>query len=181
MLRILTSVGLLAIGGPALATEALPITEKSACMSGPVAQFGRYVGEWDIDDQQLQQDGVTWLPGTADRWDFYCVGDGLAVQDFWRPEGGSLGTNLRTWNPEKERWEIVWTATQTPGVTIISAVQQDDGRIVMHYESPIPTPRRRITFFPPDQSGWRWVMELSNDEGSTWFEVYRIKATPAAD
>ena len=180
MFRAIIALGLLVAGAPAAAADSLLTTDKSACMTGPVAQFGRYVGEWEIEDEQLQQDGVSWLPGTADRWDFYCVGDGLAVQDFWRPEGGSLGTNLRTWNPDNDRWEIVWTATQTPGVTLISATQKDDGSIVMLQESPIPTPLRRITFYPPDERGWRWVLEFSTDDGATWFEVYRIKATPAA-
>jgi hypothetical protein len=31
-----------------------------------------------------------------------------------------------------------------------------------------------------DESGWKWKLEFSNDEGETWFEVYRIKATPYA-
>ena len=180
MFRAIIALGLLAAGASTTAADTRLITDASACMTGPVGQFGRYVGEWEIEDEQLQQDGVTWLPGNADRWDFYCLGDGLAVQDFWRPKDGSLGTNLRIWSPANERWDIVWTATQTPGVTAITATQQADGRIVMHYENPIPNPLRRITFFPPDDSGWRWVMEMSTDDGATWFEVYRIKATSAA-
>lgn len=161
------------------ATAAVPITDKEACMDGPVAQFGRYIGEWQITDEQLQQDGSTWAPGNAERWDFYCVGNGVAVQDFWRPKGGNIGTNLRTFNPASEEWEIAWSATGSPGISLITAKLQDDGRIVMHYKSPVPTPLRRITFFPPDANGWRWTLELSNDEGESWFEVYRIQATPA--
>ena len=43
---------------------------------------------------------------------------------------------------------------------------------------PVPPQPRRITFFPPTESGWNWVMEMSFDEGETWTEVYRITATP---
>ena len=48
----------------------------------------------------------------------------------------------------------------------------------MHTVSPAQTPLRRITFFPVDASGWKWKLEFSTDEGETWFEVYRIMATP---
>jgi hypothetical protein len=51
----------------------------------------------------------------------------------------------------------------------------------MHYVAPIPTPLRKITFFPPDENGWNWKLEFSNDAGATWFEVYRIKATPYSE
>jgi hypothetical protein len=49
----------------------------------------------------------------------------------------------------------------------------------MHYESPLPTPLRRITFFPPNTAGWKWKLEISNDDGASWIEVYRIEATPS--
>jgi hypothetical protein len=43
---------------------------------------------------------------------------------------------------------------------------------------PVQDPPRRITFFPPTDDGWNWVMEMSFDAGETWTKVYRIKATP---
>lgn len=157
--------------------------KTSGCMEGPVAQFGRYIGDWDIVDEGLQQDGTTWLPGNGARWNFTCVGDGIAVQDFWMPNGPAggpvpgVGTNLRIYDPANERWEIAWTATQSPGFTHIRARQNDDGDIVMHWVSPeLPQPRR-ITFFTPTDEGWDWVMEMSFDEGENWTPVYKIKAT----
>jgi len=44
--------------------------------------------------------------------------------------------------------------------------------------APLPSPLRRITFFPPDETGWNWKLEFSQDDGETWTEVYRIRATP---
>jgi hypothetical protein len=49
----------------------------------------------------------------------------------------------------------------------------------MHYKSPIPSPLRRITFSPTDANGWKWELEMSTDDGESWFEVYRISATPS--
>ena len=143
-----------------------------------MAQFGRYVGDWKIDDEALAQDGSGWAPGKGARWVFECIGDGTAVQDFWWPNGGGYGTNLRTYNPDTGAWEIVWATKSPKGLMHISAKQDDNGNIVMDVLKPVPDPPRRITFFPPTDDGWNWVMEMSFDGGETWTEVYRIKATP---
>jgi len=179
MIRIFIVAITLTAGASALAElDDVPITDRSACMEGPIAQFGRYIGEWHIEDERLGQDG-SWAPGDGARWNFVCLGNGVAVQDFWLPPGGNSGTNLRTYDAESDAWEIAWTATLSPGISTITAKRQDDGRIVMHYKDPIPEPRRRITFYPPTDEGWRWTLEFSGDEGETWREVYRIRAMPA--
>jgi hypothetical protein len=154
---------------------------ENACLEGPMAQFGRYVGDWKIDDEALAQDGSGWAPGKGARWVFECIGDGTAVQDFWWPNGGGYGTNLRTYNPDTGAWEIVWAAQTQKGLMHISAEQDDSGSIVMDVLKPVQDPPRRITFFPPTDDGWNWVMEMSFDTGETWTEVYRIKATPNED
>ena len=63
------------------------------------------------------------------------------------------------------------------GFAHIGAEQTEDGSIVMMYKSPIPSPLRKITFFPPVGDSWNWKLEFSMDEGENWFEVYRIMAT----
>jgi len=160
------------------ADPSIPAGNPESCMSGPISQFGRYIGDWKIEDSQLSQDGTTWATGNADQWNFVCIGNGTAVQDFWLPNNGSVGTNLRTWNADAGLWDIAWAVNGLPGFAHITAKMQEDGRIVMHYKNPVPEPLRRITFYPPDESGWRWTLELSNDSGQKWFEAYRIKATP---
>lgn len=154
---------------------------KGACMQGPVAQFGRYIGDWKIEDESFAKDGSGWSPGNGARWIFSCVGDGVAVQDFWMPTGGGFGTNLRTYNPDTESWEIVWTADKLNGLSHISAQQNNDGNIVMDILKPVPDPPRRIIFFAPDENGWHWSMQMSFDAGETWTDVYRIEATPWQD
>ena len=161
------------------------MAEAEGCQTGSVAQFGRYVGDWDVADETLSRDdGVTWTPGNGARWNFTCVGNGIAVQDFWMPNGAAggpppgVGTNLRIYDPKTEQWEIAWTATGTPGSTHIQAKQNESGDIVMHWVSPVQEPPRRIIFFPPTEEGWNWVMEMSFDDGTSWKPVYKIKATP---
>jgi len=156
---------------------------SKGCLTGPIEQFGRYIGDWDIADQVLGQDGKTWSTGNGARWNFTCVGGGIAVQDFWMPNGADggpppgVGTNLRIYDAKTETWQIAWTATNSPGLGHISAKQDEGGNIVMHWVNPVQSPPRRIIFFPPTAEGWDWVMEMSNDEGKSWFPVYKIKAT----
>lgn len=158
--------------------------QNAGCMEGPMAQFGRYIGDWDIADESLSRtDGTTWQPGNGARWNFTCVGNGIAVQDFWMPNGpdgkpaGRVGTNLRIYDPEAEQWEIAWTATNAPGLMHIQAKETPEGAILMNIISPVQTPPRRITFFPPDAEGWNWVMEMWTDSTNSWTPVYRIRAT----
>jgi hypothetical protein len=159
--------------------SAIPIGDKAACMSGPMSQFGRYIGNWDIEDSQRSQDGSEWTAGAGAKWNFVCIGEGAAVQDFWIPNDGTVGTNLRTWNPTSNSWDIAWTIAGVPGFAHITAEADENGNVVMHYKSPVPDPLRRITFFPPDDDGWDWVLEFSTDKGESWFPVYRIRATPS--
>lgn len=173
---------LLAITPGAVAADAggLPLSESSGCMQGPLKQFGQYIGNWDIEDMQLGQDGE-WRPGEGAQWNWVCLGNGTAIQDFWLAPNGNVGTNLRTWNAEAEIWDIAWAINTQPGFAHIQAGEQNDGTIVMHYKSPLPDPLRRITFFPPDGEGWNWRLEFSRDGGESWYEVYRIRATRRVD
>ena len=157
--------------------EALPFGDREACMQGSLAQFGQYIGNWAIEDWNLSQDGKEWSKGDGANWDFVCLGNGTAVQDFWMPNGGAIGTNLRTYNEATESWDIAWAISSAPGFAQISATQDENKNIIMHYVSPHPGPKRRITFYPPKNNSWDWKMELANDDGETWAEVYRIRAT----
>ena len=158
--------------------SAVLMDKNDGCMTGPTAQFGRYVGDWDIQDWTLSRDdGKTWIDGNGARWNFTCVGDGIGVQDFWMPNGGGVGTNLRIYNAETESWDIVWTATNAPGTMNINAVQQQDGEIVMSILSPEQKPPRRIIFYPPTNEGWDWAMQMDPSNSGSWTTVYKIKAT----
>ncbi len=157
--------------------DSIPVGEKDACMDGPLAQFGQYIGNWDIEDSRLSRDGSGWAAGAGAKWNFVCLGDGTAIQDFWIPNDGPVGTNLRTWNPATESWDIAWAIKGLPGFAHIQAEMNESGHIVMRYKSPIPDPLRQITFFPADSDSWNWKLELSSDNGENWTEVYRIRAS----
>ncbi len=176
-------------GNDDLQIDDVLMKNTSGCMEGPTAEFGRYIGDWTIEDEGLAQDGSGWQAGNGARWLFTCVGDGIAVQDFWMPNGPlsedgtrgpapGVGTNLRIYDPATESWQIAWTATQAKGFTHIGAKKDENDNIVMHFIAPEQTPPRRITFFAPTETGWNWKMEMQIGGSDSWTEVYRIKAPP---
>jgi len=174
-------------GAPAPKGDALDdllLDHPSACLNGQVAQFGRYVGDWDIAQQTVSADGKTWTKGNGARWKFVCIGGGKAVQDYWipnHPNGDAFlagfGSNFRVYDPQNDKWDTVWAGPGGPSFTHISGRQNAEGNIVMHWVSPVQDPRRRITFFAPTADGWNWLLEMSYDEGATWQSVYKIEAT----
>jgi len=70
IIGLIITTSWLIIALPAQANESLPFGNDAACMQGPLQQFGRYVGDWKIEDSQLQQDGSGWTPGGGARWIF---------------------------------------------------------------------------------------------------------------
>lgn len=180
-LRYLLGLGLL-LSGISASAESISIdfAKCAGCKDGPKAQFGQYIGDWKIEAWNLKPDGSSWVPQPDARWKFVCVGDGIAVQDFWIKGGEVVGTNLRVYNAETESWEIDWISKNEGTLKRIRAQQQDDGRIVMRYVTPETGPLRRITFVPPDDTGWDWELEMSFDQGESWRQVARMRASPFA-
>ena len=167
----------LLLGSFAAGANDVAFTDSGGCNEGPMAQFGQYIGSWDIADSTRDPNTGEWSDGAGARWDFACLGDGTAIQDFWIPNGGPVGTNLRIYNSESDSWDIAWAIKGAPGMSHITAKQEENGDIVMKYVAPIPDPLRRITFHPAMENAWNWKLEFSTDGGENWFEVYRISAT----
>ena len=164
----------------AAALSSVTMDETAGCMTGPIAQFGRYIGDWTMTSETLsREDGKTWQKSNNAQWNFKCVGNGIAVQDFWIPETGGYGSNLRMYDPNTKKWDIAWVSTGTPAMSHISAKQDEAGNIIMHYVTPIPTPLRRITFFTPTAEGWDWHLDMSQDGGENWLTVVKMQARPS--
>ena len=65
--RACISVIFILTTGAAIADDSnIPIGNDQACMDSPLTEFGQYIGDWNITDSRLSQDG-TRMPGGGAR------------------------------------------------------------------------------------------------------------------
>src|SRR5665811_2425425 len=89
--------------------------------------FGQFVGYWDMDVRFYDQGGgISYQqPGS---WSFAWVLDGRAVQDIliypelhgepsFEPGRRRVGTTLRHYDPEADRWRVAWLGA-TSGILV---------------------------------------------------------------
>ncbi|WP_156777240.1 hypothetical protein [Erythrobacter sp. NAP1] len=152
-----------------------PEAQAAACRDGNTSAFGRYLGDWVFDDSMITEDG-TWQEGPGGEWDFHCLGNGIAVTDFFRSRTGVFGMTVRMVDPETGKWDIIYTGEGSQAMNQLTGELQEDGTIVMHYKTPAFDPMRRITFTPIIDDSFTWMLAISRDEGETWQDVYRMDA-----
>ena len=140
--------------------------------------FNKLIGEWAIEDSMLNKEGK-WVSGPGADWSFYKILNGAAIQDDWispsmdSPEpkqGRQYGTNVRIYNPQEKRWEMLWASNT--GKKLEGFVATADGsKIVMRGD--YNGADTRITFYAIEEQSFAWKMERIIDE--QWKEIYRIK------
>lgn len=157
-----------------------PAQQSRACAEGNTAAFGRYLGAWDVTTRQIGADG-NWSDGPRGSWEFYCLGNGIAVIDIFRPDGGGFGSTVRMIDPETGQWDIIWTGEGSQAMSHLTGTERQDGSIEMHYTRPAFAVPRMITFTPPVDGRFEWTLLISRDEGESWQPVYAMTATRKPD
>jgi hypothetical protein len=153
-------------------------------------QFGQLAGIW-VGEQEMRMFQKGWVIVGSALWVWRYALGGFAVRDLWYQAAGELPAYLgelgrdyllsstRIFSPVSSRWEIAWTANglgRAPGQDFGTFhATWEEGRIVM--TSPGGGTPQRIIFsdFTPDS--FLWTSEFSQDEGESWIEVMRVRAT----
>lgn len=147
-------------------------------------EYGQFVSRWSCKGYSRQQDG-SWQagPGRAS-WHWYYVMDGQAIHDVWVPSmtntGGAVGIDLRTYDPETGKWQMVWATGRQPDFDLFSATMQA-GEIVMRGEIPArgqrPEHLSKITFHKIESDRLKWKYEFSPPgDGQNWIEASRLES-----
>ncbi len=177
-MRALTT-GLLLLCSGAQAHQA-PLTAATINPAAPdqVKQYGQLQGSWRCKSLNLTQDG-TWQEAPGDNiWSWYYVLDGYAVQDVWQGSQGGMGTNLRTYDAEQDKWYMVWATTQQARFDEFEATFED-GKIIMTGDrwarAAFPAHKSRITFHNITAQHFDWKSEWSPpNDGENWTESSRL-------
>jgi hypothetical protein len=135
--------------------------------------FGRFVGEWDMEGEQIAHDGGrTEFRG---EWLFGWVLDGRAVQDVLISPGFEYGTTVRFYDPESDSWEITWITP--PGRAVRRLRARPDGDAIVLEGRDTAGHLLRWTFTDITDNSFTWSGFRSDDEGATWRQDEEMRLT----
>ena len=144
--------------------DALHADRPAAALEARMDLYGWLIGDWTMDatihaGDGSQQSGV----GTIH---FGWVLEGRAIQDVWRLPGFFHGTTLRVYDPELDAWHILWSDPLKQyyerqigcarGSDIVQEGRNDSGALT------------RWSFTEITRDSFRWLGEVSPDDGATW-------------
>jgi hypothetical protein len=168
-----------------LLTLRLPAAAQSAqpCSTPEASAFDFWIGEWDIQQRILNEDG-SWHEFEATTTVTPAL-DGCAlleqwagtVQFFWEgmqsPEP-MKGLSVRAYDPVTGLWRIHWMDTRTLRFDAPYEGSFDDGQGIFYLERETPQgpQRNRITFSDISPNFVNWELAVSSDGGSTWTALW---------
>jgi hypothetical protein len=150
------------------------------------------VGRWDTELIAHAEDGVT----HKSRGEIHAgwVLEGRAIQDVWMtppraerdpakpllplPVTGSwYGTTLRIYDPKLDAWHILWSDPATQVFT--RQIGRAEGADIVQIGTVAPGVKLRWRFTEIAASSFRWLGEISRDDGKTWRLQVEVRARRA--
>jgi hypothetical protein len=130
--------------------------------------FDRVAGSWNVDYTNIRDDGTR--DQVRGRLLAGWVLDGRALQDVWIqfPKPGEdrfIGTTLRFYDPDRQKWRVTWVSAIARAVTVLEG-GEEDGRIALYTDG--PKGRTRWSFSDITDQDFVWRGEISADGGKTW-------------
>jgi hypothetical protein len=136
--------------------------------AGELALFGRFVGEWQVDNRSLIESTAEWVESRF-RWVFAWILDGRGVQDvIVGAHGRASGTTLRIFDPALDAWRVYWFGVAGGDYCDLRAVADGPDGILL---DGVQTDGRRIRwqFSGITADSFVWEGRVSNDGGASWW------------
>jgi hypothetical protein len=152
-----------------------PVSDTLAATSGP-EDYDFLIGTWRFTFQARRRDGAFTPPFTG-HWVFASKqtgGQGVLLEDHWRPDDPSATWDAGTWtyrayNPERRIWEMQGINTNVgawqPGLMWSAG----EDRLLTEWYGPMLV-RFRYFAIQPDRFLWR--ADATFDRGQTWIRDY---------
>jgi hypothetical protein len=155
----------LAAGGSSSLPGVLLSDGPSADRAEKMQLYGQFVGRWEFDTIIHDEAGGK-KSGPRGEIHFGWVLEGRAIQDVWILPGVFYGSTLRVYDPNIDAWRIFWNdpLRQYYGRQIGRA---QTGSIVQEGKSENGE-SIRWSFTEITPSSFRWIGELSPDNGKSW-------------
>lgn len=149
-------------------------TAQGICAEEPYRQFDFWIGEWDLTNLRLQDDG-SWLDVGHATNKVFPVADGCGIVELW---DGYLGDNhirgfsVRTYDPETGKWLLVLNWPQQNRAefgTLEGVFRHGRGDFVSEDRSSDGSSTlTRYSFADIGHDTFRWNDGTSTDGGQTW-------------
>lgn len=153
------------------------------CISPEARAFDFWIGEWNIQQKILEQDG-TWLEFDA-KTSVSPALDGCAILEHWEGtvqffwEGMQSaeqmkGLSVRAYDPGTGKWYIHWMDSRTPrfGIPFIGSFENGKGEFFRAWETTQGKRIGRITFSDITSASVHWDLAVSSDEGQNWSTIW---------
>ena len=152
-----------------------PVTDTLSGKSGP-ADYDFMVGTWRFTFQARRRDGAFTAPFTG-HWVFTkkeTGGQGVLIEDHWRPEDPTSTWEAGTWtyrayNPERKLWEMQGVNTNRgawqPGLMWSAGAD----RLLIEWYGPMLV---RFKYFAIEPDKFLWRADATFDRGQTWLRDY---------
>ena len=164
--------------------------EGSPCSEPAARAFDFWIGNWDISQQILRQDG-TWLVLPA-HTSVTATLDGCALIEHWsgqvlffwdgmtKPDT-MKGLSVRAYDPAKSSWYIYWMDTRSTrfGSPYVGSFKDGRGEFFREWESPDGKRKGRITFVDVTTDSVNWELAVSSDDGTTWQTLWKMRMNRA--
>jgi hypothetical protein len=149
-----------------------------------LARFAFLIGKWHCEAQLMSANGM-WQTYEA-AWIGRLILDGYAIADEYRMWGASgelivLGMNFRTYDADKQIWNIRWLSGLTGSWTNLVSEQlggvRTNGQSIMYaFKEPVAGHAyTRATYTNHSRTHFSWRGEKS-DDGKNWSEFMVVEA-----
>ncbi|WP_353779652.1 YHS domain-containing (seleno)protein [Winogradskyella sp. 3972H.M.0a.05] len=157
--------------------KGLKIPEGMSAKAPPeTLQMAFLAGSWKIDYKQKRQDGSYSL--TKGKWYGYFTPDGMSIIDYWGKGMPVQGINVRTFDPNSNKWSMTWIQNNTLGNKALIEGEEINGKMVFHTKywelDPTGQYQNRITFYDISENSFSYFIDTSTDGGKTWIEKTTI-------
>jgi len=138
--------------------------------------FGQFVGDWDMNDRFLKDDG-TWAAGKGGihwRW----ILEGRALQDTFTEIDEATGkefpwgTTVRFYDPKIHAWRSTWSSPRQGAVKTFIGRKVGDEIVLERTEN---GQMWKWVFSEIKKDSFRWHSETSRDNGKTWTLTEEMK------
>ncbi len=155
------------------------------CSEPAAREFDFWLGDWDIRQQILQQDGG-WreFPAVTS---VRTALDGCALVENWSGEvlffwngmhepAPMRGFSIRSYDPSSGWWAIYWMDTLSPqfGAPYTGTIKDGQGQFFREWDTPQGARKGRITFETTGKDAVSWSLSLSSDGGDSWATIWTM-------